>query len=226
MKSASKIKILTDRYPFIGPTLWILSVQYFVVQIIVAMGWEDQYNYLHNTISDLGNNKCGNYAGRFVCSPLHNLMNLSFIILGVFMAIGSFFIYQEFIRRKYIFLGFSFLSIAGIGLIIVGIFPENSFNSLHSIGAFLPFFFGNLGIVILGLFLRAPRLLRIYSICTGALSLVAFAFFISHRYFGVGEGGMERLAAYPQAIWLIVLGIYTSKKHTLKHYIFSRKSSN
>lgn len=216
MKSRRTIKTFTDRYPFIGPAMWILSVQYYVVQIVVAAAWEDQFNYLHNTISDLGNTACGIYAGRFVCSPLHDLMNVSFIVLGSFMALGSMLIYQEFKESSGSFIGFGFLAIAGAGTILVGVFPENTINSLHSIGAFLPFCIGNLGIVILGQVLKLPKSLRIYTLVTGVFALAALVFFITKSYLGVGIGGMERLTAYPQTFWLIVFGIYISKNHIMK----------
>src|SRR5579863_5680731 len=90
------IKTFTDKYPFIGPTMWMLSIQYFLIQYIVARSWTLPYSLSRNTISDLGNTVCAVRSTGFVCSPLHSLMNASFITLGVFMALGSLLIYQEF----------------------------------------------------------------------------------------------------------------------------------
>jgi hypothetical membrane protein len=216
MKPTRLFETFRDRFPLIGPTMWMLSVQYFIIQIVVARDWAMGYSISHNTISDLGNTACMAYGGRFVCSPLHSLMNASFIILGIFMALGAKFIYLEFKKTPASLAGFSFMSIAGIGTILVGTFPENTISDLHVLGAFLPFFIGNIGIVILGLVLNIPKSLRIYSIFSGCFSLLALVFFFTHSYLGLGIGGMERLTAYPQTIWLIVFGIYISKNHFLK----------
>lgn len=216
MNYPRKIKTFNDKYPLIGPTMWILSVEYFIVQIIVAMYWKYTYSISQNTISDLGNTGCGIYASRYVCSPLHNLMNMAFICLGIFMILGSLLIYQEFRETKLAFIGFSFMLIAGVGTFLVGVFPENTISTIHTFGAFLPFFIGNFGIVILGIALKLPRSLRIYTILTGLIALVALIFFLSKQYLGLGEGGMERIVAYPQTLWLIAFGIYISKNHYSK----------
>jgi hypothetical protein len=65
--------------------------------------------------------------------------------------------------------------------------------------------------------LPIPRPLRIYSLLTGAVALAGLALFVSHVYLGIGDGGMERVAAYPQPIWLIVCGLYMTVKTGKKH---------
>lgn len=210
------IKTFTDKYPFIGPGMWMLSLQYFIVQIAVASAWRQPYSIANNTISDLGNTNCSIYSGRYICSPLHDLMNTSFIVLGVFMATGSLLIYQEFKENRASLIGFSFMLIAGIGTMLVGIFPENTISALHIIGAALPFLIGNLGIIILGYTLNIPKSLRIFTLSAGMIALVALIFFYTKNYLGIGIGGMERITAYPQTIWLIVFGVYLSKNHYMR----------
>jgi hypothetical membrane protein len=192
-------------------------VQYFVIQIIAALSYKTTYSLRFNTISDLGNSVCGNYSGRYVCSPLHNLMNASFILLGITMASGSLLIYQEFKKRdSATLIGFSFMTLAGFGTLIVGLFPENTISLLHTSGASLPFVLGNLGLIVLSIALTIPRLLRYYTFLSGALALTALVFFYTQHYLGLGIGGMERLVAYPQTVWLIVFGVYISTNHIMK----------
>src|ERR1700722_19315337 len=76
-------------FPRLGPIFYAAGVQYFVVQLLVALRWSPPYSISRNTISDLGNTACGSWNGRYVCSPLHDLMNLSFIVLGITMLLGS-----------------------------------------------------------------------------------------------------------------------------------------
>jgi hypothetical membrane protein len=211
------MKTFADRYPLFGPVLWMLSVQYFGVQIIAAQAWTT-YNWRLNTISDLGNTACGAYGGRYVCSPAHVLMNISLIVLGITMFLGSLLIYQQFKGSRRALTGFSCMAAAGLGTVLVGLFPENSVSPLHIAGATLSFLVGNLGLVVLSMALSIPRSLRIYTFLSGALALVALALFMNHSYLGLGEGGMERVVAYPQTVWLIVFGIYTYSHHVRKRY--------
>ncbi len=211
--SMENINTFSNRYPLIGPTMWTLSLQYYLTQIMVAHAWPIPYSALQNTISDLGNTACGMYAGRFVCSPLHDYMNASFIALGLFMMAGSLLIYQEFRETKGSLVGFSLMALAGFGTILVGVFPENTISSLHALGAFLPFLFGNIALLILGLTLDIPRWLRIYTLASGVVALTGFVLFSTHNYLGLGIGGMERITAYPQTMWLTVFGLYISRNH-------------
>jgi hypothetical membrane protein len=174
------------------------------------MMWPTHYSILSNTISDLGNTACGIYSGRYVCSPQHVWMNISFIVLGITMAAGSSLIYYEFRKTKASGLGFDFMALAGLGTIMVGVFAENTIASLHEIGAALPFVIGNLALLVLAVALDIPRYLKIYTVLSGVISLAAFALFITHTYLGIGIGGMERLAAHPLTIWLIIFGLYIS----------------
>lgn len=218
MKPLSRrLETFRDRYPLIGPAFWIASIQFFIINLVVALAWPPHYSFLNNTISDLGNTVCGDYGGRYVCSPDHILMNISFIVLGATMIAGSALIYHEFRTSWPSALGFSFMAIGGLGTLLVGIFPENTISGLHVLGATLPFLIGNLSMIILGLNLKMPQSLRVYSIVSGAVALVAALLFVTNHYLGLGTGGMERLAANLQTVWLIVFGLYISKNHFAKN---------
>lgn len=207
------IVTFADRFPLVGPLFWAVSVQYFVTMLVVALDWPTGYSALQNTISDLGNTSCGTYGGRYVCSPLHVWMNASFIVLGVTMVAGAVLIYQEFRKSRGSAWGFGAMAAAGVGTILVGIFAENTNSSLHEFGSMLPFVIGNVGLVVLGKTLDIPRRFRQYTIASGVVSLAALVLFVSGMYLGLGRGGMERVVAFPQTIWLIVFGLYMSRSH-------------
>ncbi len=209
--AVARVKVFNDRFPYVGPIFWALSIQYYLVQLIVAAAWQPPYSWLQNAISDLGNTACGPYGDRFVCSPLHPLMNVSFLVLGITMIIGSMLIYHEFRRSPQSAIGFSFMALAGFGTALVGLFPENTVSSLHILGAALPFLTGNIALLIFGGVLNMPQPLRFYTILSGVVALVALSLFLTHTYLGLGQGGMERVLAYPQTIWLIVFGLYMSR---------------
>ncbi len=201
---------LTDKFPDLGPILWSLTIQYFTVQVIVARAWPTSYSWRKNTISDLGNTTCGTFQSRYVCSPSHIMMDASFITLGIAMLVGAFLIYQEFRRTHSSKLGFGLMGLTGIGSFIVGAYPENVNLTLHNAGAVLALVGGAFALLILGRNLILPRGLHRYTMLSAATSLLAMTLFLTHHYLGLGIGGMERVAAYPQTIWIIVFGVYIS----------------
>ncbi len=138
-------------------------------------------------------------------------MNVSFLVLGVTMIVGSIVLRQSLSTRARR-LGFLFMAIAGVGVVVVGIFPENTVSALHGLGATLPFTIGNVGVIVLGLSLALPRALRLITLTLGTIALAALGFYASSHYLGLGEGGIERLVAYPQTAWLILLGAYLLTK--------------
>ena len=210
----SRLKAFTDRYPWLGWLIFLLAVVYFVVQVVVAAVFRPSYSWANNVISDLGNTSCS--AG--LCSPRHAAMNFGFIELGVVMALGSLFINQEFAERSAdqrlaARIGFTMLAIAGAGTIVVGCVPENTVDLLHQIGAGVAIGIGTAGILLLGIILVLPRGLAWGMRAVPPIALVALVLFALHVYLGLGRGGMERAAAYPEAVWLIVFGIYIGADH-------------
>ena len=212
-----RIGALHEDYPFLGPAVFISSALYFYAQIFVAWVFNPShapYNLVHNTISDLGNTSCGPYDGEFVCSPRHLYMNVAFVFLGLMMAGGSMLLYHDFDERggaeqNAAFVGFLFVGVAGIGAMLVGLFPENSNGTMHKIGAGLAIGLGNVGIFILGAMLSGlPEAMRRYMLVFSTVALTALVLFASHKNFGIGPGTMERIAAYPQTVWLIIFGLY------------------
>lgn len=196
---------------YIGAVLWILSIQYYVAQFVVAASWPKygRYSWAHNTISDLANTHCGIYDSKMVCSPLHTTMNISFIVLGITMVSGTLVLRKQLANSYLTNLGFIFIVLGGIGTVLVGLFPENTVLAMHIIGAALPFVFGNLGMIALGASLkRLPVWLRSYSVISGVIGLLALGFFTTSTYLGIGLGGMERIVSYPLTIWMIGLGLY------------------
>ena len=194
--------------PVVGAALLVGGVQYFVVQVIVAARFVGGYSLRVNTISDLGNTSCGVFNGRFVCSPAHLLMNLSFVTLGICVVVGSVLVRRVLGDSAAAAAGFAMVTAGGVGVVGVGLFPENGVPAFHGIAATLPFLVGNAGIVVLGVALVAPTAVRVVTLLTGVLAMVALVFYAGGHFFGLGEGGAERLVAYPQTVWQIFLGCY------------------
>ena len=207
-----------DDHPWVGPLVFISSAMYFYAQIVAAWVYRPPYSLVNDTISDLGNTSCGRYGSHVVCSPRHLLMNAAFVFLGLVMVLGSMLIYHEFTERPRgerlaALIGFTCMALGGIGTILVGAFPENTVSALHVTGAGMAIGIGNVGIFILGAVLNLPEPMRRYMLVFSTLSLTALVLFASHKYFGIGAGTMERIAAYPETVWLIIFGLYLWRFH-------------
>jgi len=204
-----RIRSFAVRHPLVGPIVWLLSIQYFLVQVVVASAWKPPYSWRFNSISDLGATGCGPFDDRFVCSPLHGLMNASLVLLGMTMASGSVLMYQGFRQTR---VGFSLMAVAGAGVILVGLVPEDTTYWAHIAGADVAFLMGNIALIVFGFTLRLLSWLSWYGVASGVVALVALYLFLTHNRFFLELGGMERIVAYPQTIWLIVLGLYMSRR--------------
>lgn len=194
----------------LGALLWIASLQYYVVQLLVATAWTGKagFSWRHNTISDLGNTVCGPYGDRLVCSPWHPLMNGSFVLLGLTMGLGAYLLWRVWGDRL-ARLGLIGLIAAGAGTVLVGLFPENAPGQLHVIGAGLPFVLGNLAMILIGSSKALPAAMaRVFSLVCGLVGLAALPLFLLGTSAVLGNGGLERVVAYPQSIWMMVIGVY------------------
>ena len=208
MKSSRRARQHSARHPRPGPVLYIAGIRYFVVQFIVALQWVPPYSLSGDTISDLGNTACGSWNGHYVCSPLHGLMNWSFVALGITMTLGSVLISRYFATGRASRAAFAMMAISGAGVIVAGFFPENTVPALHGLGTAIPFVLGNASLITLALSFRMPALLRLYTFLSGVIALLGLVVYASGHYMGLGEGGIERVVAYPQTVCLAVIGFY------------------
>lgn len=204
-----------------GAMAWLLAIQFFIAQVVVATAWPRPFSLRFDYISDLGNTVCGAYpagSAHLVCSPWHVVMNLSFMLLGVTMVLGAWLTRDVFPPGWVRSLARGLFVLAGIGVFVVGVYPENTDNARHVLGAGLNFVAGNIAMIVFGLALaQRPterRALIAFSLLSGAIGFAATLLFVSGHYLGIGLGGMERVAAYPMTIWQIVTGVVLLRRLT------------
>ena len=224
-----RVKGFTDTFDWLGPTIVLLSSWYFAAQLLVAWAFKSQvapgqYNFFTNAISDLG--ATGLYEkGYPFHSPRWFWMDLSIGLLGAAMLFGSLLIFTEFRfsddtrDRVAAGIGFGFLSLSGLGAILVACVPENLSGSrwhLHGVGTAVTIVAGQLGIFLIGFVLRSiPDWLREFMIVTSLIVLLGGISYVfnSRHAFGFGSGALERIIQYPQSLWLILFGFYISREH-------------
>jgi hypothetical membrane protein len=218
-----------------GPAIVVLSSWYFAAQVLAAWVFRPPYSFVTNAISDLGNTAClPSQSG--ICSPLYVVMDASIAILGLAMIVGAILIFSEFSFSQYrreqtaALAGFVCMGLGGLGAILVGSVPENVNTAhLHTVGTAMAIGFGQLAILILGLILRQiPDWLREFMIVTSLFVLLAGIAIAGKHQFGIGGGALERLAQYPESVWLILFGFYISRNHHRnnvieRHFEFSGK---
>ena len=106
------------------------------------------------------------------------------------------------------------LALAGLGSLLVGIFPENTVlvngvPIMHVIGAMLAFIVGGISAISFYKITQSP--FKYIAVVLGASTLLAAVLFFTtkqYNYLGLGVGGMERMMAYPTLMSLIGFGGY------------------
>ncbi|MGY1856188.1 DUF998 domain-containing protein [Modestobacter sp. SYSU DS0290] len=187
---------MTDsRYRW-GGLAWVLTLQFFVVEAIAAARYGG-YSYSRDVISDLG-------AGG---SPARLLMNGSFVAQGVLITVGALLLGPG-LAGLGGRLARVLLTVAGLGVLLVGLFPSDSVATAHEIAAAAHFLGGGIGLIALAYGVR-PRSegLGTALAVLGLLGVIGTIFFGAAVFLGLGEGGMERVAGYVVPIGLTVAGI-------------------
>jgi hypothetical membrane protein len=193
----------------VGGGAWILTALYFVGQGVAQAAWSTPYSLIDNRVSDLGSTTCGTtVANTYICSPLHAVMNFTFVLTGVLMLVGLVLTWPVWPRRRLTTWGLVLLGVAGAGTILIGLSPENVNVFVHLVGAVnIPA--GNAAMILLGLAIwRDRRGMARYSVLAGVvgvLGMLAGPFLVILT--GHGGGLAERIALYPLIIWLIVFGV-------------------
>jgi hypothetical membrane protein len=169
--------------------------------ISIAEELYPNYSVSANYISDLGAT-CR--ASCIIVQPSSIIFNTSVALLGGLTIAASYFLYRS--THKQILAAFVFL--AGVGAVGVGFFPETT-GVVHSIVSLIVFLFGGLSAVLSFQILEPP--INYLSILLGVITLIALALFLTGNYAGLGQGGMERLVAYPALLWIVGFGAYLMK---------------
>jgi hypothetical membrane protein len=215
---------------YIGAWSVLSVLQYFVAETAVIGGWAGPQPYDRRTgfISDLGAVHCGIFDGRNVCSPLHWLMNVSFVVQGLGMLLGALLLTSGLLcvaarpgarvqlgHRKP-WLAAVWVRIlagtAGAGTMIVGLVPEDVGSGWHYTGALMYFIAGALAVLVLGaLWLRQTPLGWFVLVC-GLASLAAL---VTGGLTGMDvpePGTLERLMGYPVTVGVATAGLIIAQR--------------
>jgi hypothetical membrane protein len=183
--------------PWLGAGWWALCFQFFVAEQIARLGWPGQYSMTGNWISDLG----------AANSPRHWVMNSSFVVQGVLISVGAILMRRLFPAKGSYRVALLLFLVSGVGVLVVGLVPEDSDAQVHRVAALAHLLAGNLAMILIGVAMVAGaarvRFRGVITLLAGLLGLTALVLL------GLGEknvGTFERLAAYPLTLWLTWTG--------------------
>jgi hypothetical membrane protein len=200
----------------VGAIMWIAGPLLFLIgQLVAQSAWRTPYSWTANPVSDLGAVHCqragtGYPLPRYVCSPLHGVMNVSVVALGVLLAGGVLLTARCWGRGIASRGARSLLIVAAAGAVLVGLVPEDVNLSVHVLGAFLGIAVGNGGLILAGLIRRPSPLgrLRPLTLPLGIVAMAATVLLFTGLTPAAWFGSMERLALYPLRCWMVIAGIY------------------
>lgn len=161
----------------------------FILAIGIGEALYTGYSTANNLISELG-------IGNTVL-----IFNSSIVLLGVCLLLGGIFLFRA-SRKVAVAL---LIGLGGVGAIIVGFAPMNTFGLLHAIGS--QFAYACSGIAaLLAARLEKPPLATL-SIALGIIALAALAILFASLPLGLSStGSIERMIAYPVLLWYIAFG--------------------
>ncbi|WP_028266189.1 membrane protein [Arthrobacter sp. MA-N2] len=215
----------------IGGWAQLSVVQYFVAESAVIEAWRGSTPYDRRTgfISDLGAIKCGIYEHRDVCSPLHVLMDASFVVQGLGMLLGALLLSSALlciaarpgVRIKY---GAAYrktwtsavvvrvlTGISGLGTVIVGFVPEDLGSPWHLTGALMFFVGGALALLVLGRLWLHHTAMSWFVLGCGTVSFGALVVGGLTRMTVPEPGTLERLMGYPITIGFCAAGLVVAQ---------------
>jgi hypothetical membrane protein len=218
---------------YFGAWAKLSVLQYFIAEAAVIGAWGGPVRYDRSTgyISDLGAIHCGVYEDRNVCSPLHTVMNASFVVQGLGMVLGALLLSSALLciaarpgvriavgpgyRRPWFtaVAAKGLTLIAGTGTIIVGLVPEDSgLSFLHLTGALMFFIGGAFALLFLGVLWLRQSPLGWFILTCGAASFSALVIGGITRMDVPEPGTLERFMGYPITIGLATVGLVIAQR--------------
>ena len=173
------------------------GIQWFL-GILAAESWYDGYSSRIDYVSDLGT------------GPTALIYNSSVFLLGVFVLIGTLFLYR--IQKKRLLPGL--LVVCSVGIMGVGVFPAN-LQPMHSVATLLAILFGSFAAV--ASFTHQTKPISVISVVLGLMSFILAMVFIPYlglpygsteTFLGMAKGSLERWAINPILAWIIAFGGY------------------
>lgn len=215
-----------------GATCLVLLSIFFIGQAVAQFSATAPYSIKNQSISSLGITICENFKEPqtqqqfYVCSPLHLVMDATFILTGLLTMLAVTLIVSPlWPKGRARSMGVFLIFFGGIEEVVAGFSPLNLNPFLHSLSGGLAITALNIGILLLGFAaVKSHRLLGWYTLAWGTIGMIGFFMSGTPPYAWLGYGGWERVAGYAFPLWGIGIGTYWLIQLKLpKKTFFSRK---
>jgi hypothetical membrane protein len=222
---------LRSKRAYFGAWAQLSVVQYFVAEAAVIEAWAGPtpYDRRFGLSSDLGAVHCGVFHDRDVCSPLHLLMNASFVVQGLGLLMGALLLNSALLRiaahpgirvtqdgdGKLWLAGTAvrvLTGAAGIGTVIVGLVPEDVGSPWHFAGAVMFFLTGGAALVVLGILWRPHTPISWFVLACGLVCLASLTAGGITAMDVPEPGSLERLMGYPVTIGFSAAGLVIAQR--------------
>ena len=223
LPTAHPVDRLSRRRTALTGALLAATLLYFVAELVVARQWPRPYSWSRNMISDLGVPEClgdlsrdGGLAvsDRFVCSPWHPLMNITFVTVGA-LGIAAAIALRPLLPRRWDDAAVALATVNGVALACVGLFPGSAGEFpggpqsriiVHPIAAYVEHVSGMALMALAALLLLRSRA-RVAALTVVCIAVSGLAALIIPWANPLGAGGTERAAIDPFLWWRCLLGV-------------------
>ncbi|WP_327144361.1 DUF998 domain-containing protein [Nocardia sp. NBC_01327] len=178
---------------------WTLTFAYMAAELTTAIAWKTGYSFRYDTISDLGVTACT----PSMCSPLHLLMNATFVALGLLTILGAIG-FRDYIPpgRRQIWI-VALAVVIGLSTAATGVFPSSDGIVIHGLAVLPALVSRHIVLILLSIWLwKQRRLVAVWSAVCAAAGIAGTVLLT----IGLQVGISERLVFYPLPAWMAVTG--------------------
>lgn len=199
---------------------WMSLTLYFVIDLVVLGRTSAPYDVLRQPMSDLGVTTCGTgtypLAPYDICSPSHLLMNWTFTLTGVVIAVGAILLHQFWPRGRRAVAATVLLVIYGLSYSIAGIVPADVSFLWHTLGSLPGMFVQIPALLLIALTTRSrmPSLAAWTSACLAITTGLLLLLLIQPVVPQLPGGLLQRLLYGSVYLWMVVTAILLWKNHT------------
>lgn len=196
---------------YLALPLAILQLATIAAEITASFAFRPQYNWVKNTISELGVGQCTSdfdpRKGVEACSPLADVMNGAMVFSGACLIALTLILWRS--------RGFSrtpgvLWVLAGVGSIVTGFVTLDTSPVLHQVVS-MPLFFGGPLAILIGAFQFDGTIRRVGATLGAATLLLGVLFSTTDFVYGFG-GIIERLVIWPALVWVVLLAATARKE--------------
>lgn len=195
-----------------GALLWILTLAYWPLALLVASRWPERYSWSEHYISDLGATQCGVVVDdgplRSVCSPEHGWWNAGIVALGVLTVLGAVLLSRG--RRTGERVGLLLVMAGGLAVVVTAVVPFDVDKDVHDLAALAQFALQIAGMLVLAFTLRTRgrAAFVVLTLLMVVVSVAGFVAFLTEGHHGFGVGTVERVAFDALTLWTVVAGLF------------------